>query len=77
MVYLKGIFYRHCSFVYTLTTYPACASYNGDLESYVDDTKTLLSFPLTEADTGIKNLEEDLHKIASWCCENNPLVNPD
>ncbi|CAB4041326.1 Hypothetical predicted protein [Paramuricea clavata] len=54
-----------------------CASYNGDLESYVDDTKTLLSFPLTEADTGIKNLEEDLHKIASWCCENNLLVNPD
>ena len=54
-----------------------CASYNGDLESYVDDTKTLLSFPLTEVDTGIKNLEEDLHKIASWCCENNLLVNPD
>ncbi|CAB3993932.1 Hypothetical predicted protein [Paramuricea clavata] len=54
-----------------------CASYNGDLESYVDDTKTLLSFPLTEADTGIKNLEEDLHKIASWCRENNLLVNPD
>ena len=37
----------------------------------------MLSFPLTEADTGIKNLEEDLHKIASWCCENNLLVNPD
>lgn len=54
-----------------------CASYNGDLESYVDDTKTLLSFPLTDVDTGIKNLEEDLYKIASWCCENNLLVNPD
>jgi hypothetical protein len=33
-----------------------------ELESYIDDTKTLLSFPLTEADTGIKSLEEDLHK---------------
>ena len=52
-------------------------SQNSSLESYVDDSKVLLSFPLCEIDTAIKNLEEDLHRLAIWCCENYLLINPE
>ena len=50
-------------------------SQNSSLESYVDDSKVLLSFPLCEIDTAIKNLEQDLHRVAIWCCENYLLIN--
>jgi hypothetical protein len=49
---------------------------DSNLESYVDDSKILLSFPLREIDSAITNLEQDLHRVASWCCENNLLINP-
>ena len=52
-------------------------SQNSSLESYVDDSKVLLSFPLCEIDTAIKNLEQDLHRVAIWCCENYLLINPE
>ena len=41
-----------------------------DLESYVDDSKVSLSFSLPDVDTSITNLEQDLLRVAAWCCEN-------
>ena len=40
------------------------------LEAYVDDSKTFLSFSLS-------HIEEDLHRIFEWCCNNSLLVNPE
>ncbi|CAB4039973.1 Hypothetical predicted protein [Paramuricea clavata] len=51
-------------------------SRDSSLESYVDDSKVLLSFPLRQIDEAIANLEQDLHRVASWCCENHLLINP-
>ena len=48
-----------------------------NLESYVDDSKLFLSFPLIELDEAIEKLEQDLLSVAQWCCENHLLINPD
>lgn len=48
-----------------------------NLDSYVDDTKVYLSFPINNVNQAIKNLEEDLYKVAMWFCENQLLINPD
>ena len=40
------------------------------LESYIDDSKVLLSFPVTDFNASKIKLEEDLRKVAIWCCEN-------
>ena len=48
-----------------------------NLESYVDDSKLFMSFPLVELDAAIEKLEQDLHIVAQWCCENHLLINPD
>ena len=46
-------------------------------ESYVDDSKLFLSFPKREMDNGLEYLTEDLLRVASWCCHNHLLINPD
>ena len=43
----------------------------------VDDSKVFLSFSLPDVDTAIANLEQDLLRVAAWCCENQLLINPD
>ena len=48
-----------------------------NLESYVDDSKLFLSFPLIELDAAIDKLEQDLLSVAQWCCESHLLINPD
>ena len=53
------------------------ASSSSNLESYVDDSKLFLSFPLIELDAAIEKLEQDLLSVAQWCCENHLLINPD
>ena len=40
-----------------------------NLESYVDDSKLFLSFPLIELDAAIEKLEQDLLNVAQWYCE--------
>ena len=45
---------------------------SGSLESFVDD-----SFPVKDATTVVQLLNEDLAKIATWCCYNGLLINPD
>ena len=49
----------------------------GDLESYVDDSKLYLSFPIKYASEVMWNINEDLSKITAWCCHNSLLINPD
>ena len=46
------------------------------LESYVDDSKVFLSFPLLflDIDSAVWKLEDDLCNVATWCCDNNLLI---
>ena len=46
----------------------------GSLECYVDDSQLYLSFPVRDA---ADQLTEDLRNIATWCCKNSLLINPD
>ena len=46
------------------------------LESYVDDSKLLLSFPLDDIDSAKTTIEQDLHRVAKWCSLNDLLINP-
>ena len=62
-----------CIYVNDLPTAPTFCN----LESYVDDSKLFMSFPLVELDAAIEKLEQDLHSVAQWCCENHLLINPD
>ena len=62
-----------CIYLNDLPTAPTFCN----LESYVDDSKLFMSFPLVELDAAIKKLEQDLHSVAQWCCENHLLINPD
>ena len=41
------------------------------------NSKVILSFSLPDVDTAIENLEQDLLRVAAWCCENQLLINPD
>lgn len=49
--------------------YLPLASSFCNLESYVDDSKLFLSFPLIELDAATEKLEQDLLSVAQWCCE--------
>ena len=49
---------------------------NCSIESYVDDTKLYLSFEIKERETALSQLTQDLNKVASWCCTNRLLINP-
>ena len=44
---------------------------------YVDDSKIFLSFPVTDAQSAERVLEEDLRRVAAWCCKNQLLINPE
>ena len=46
------------------------------LESYVDDSKLLLSFPVKDIDSAKATIEQDLHRVAKWCSLNDILINP-
>ena len=50
---------------------------SGSLESFVDDSKLYLSFPVKDATTVVQLINEDLAKIATWCGYNGLLINPD
>ena len=47
------------------------------LESYVDDSKLFISFPIKNVDVVARQLTEDLRGIAAWCCANSLLIDPD
>ena len=46
------------------------------LESYVNNSKLLLSFPVKEIDSAKATIEQDLHRVAKWCSLNDLLINP-
>ena len=48
-----------------------------NLESYVDDSKTFLSFTLSNMNHSLRQVEEDLCRVFEWCCRNSLLVNPE
>ena len=81
MVSFKERFYHHfysilfnTSIIY-LNGLPLAPS-SCDLESYADDLKLFLYFPLIELGAVIEKLEQDL-SVAQWCCENHLPINPD
>ena len=47
------------------------------LESYVDDSKSFLSFSVSTMDRSLTAIEEDLEGVFEWCCNNSLLINPD
>ena len=47
------------------------------VESYVDDTKVYLSCSSKNNDSCLAKVSDDLRLIASWCCTNKLLINPD
>ena len=49
----------------------------SSVESYVDDTKIYLSCSSENIDSCIAKVSADLRLIASWCCTNKLLINPD
>ena len=49
----------------------------GSLESFVDDSKLFVSFPIKNINVVTAQLTEDLRKIAAWCCTNSLLINPE
>ena len=49
----------------------------SSVESYVDDTKVYLSCSSKTIDSCLAKVSEDLRLIASWCCTNKLLLNPD
>ena len=60
-------------YINDLPTVPEC----GSLESFVDESKLYLSFPVKDATAVVQLISEDLAKIATWCCYNGLLINPD
>ena len=62
-----------CIYLNDLPTAPTFCN----LESYVDDSKLFMSFPLVELDAAIERLEQDLRIVAQWCCENHLIINRD
>ena len=46
------------------------------LESYVDHSKLLLSFPVKDIDSAKATIEQDLYRVAKWCSLNDLLINP-
>ena len=51
-------------------------NYKPENESYVDDSKLLLSFPVKDIDSAKTTIEQDLHRVAKWCSLNDLLINP-
>lgn len=48
----------------------------SSVESYVDSTKVYLSCSSKNIDSSLAKVSEDLRLIASWCCTNKLLINP-
>ncbi len=48
-----------------------------NVESFMDDSKLYLSFPRIGIKGGLEDLKADLLPVASWCCLNLLLINPD
>ncbi len=47
------------------------------LESFVDGSKLYLSFTIKDAEVAETQLNNDLKRIAAWCCSLSLLINPE
>ena len=74
MAYHRGLFWGLLCSVFTWTTYRPLLSFQV---SYVDDTKVYLSCSSKNIKSCLAKVSEDLRLIASWCCTNKLLINPD
>ena len=48
-----------------------------DLNSFVDDLKLSLSFPIKDVADARRNLKDDLRHVVAWCSKNELLINPE
>ena len=79
VVCLKVVYLVRCCLVFMLTIcrlasklIKKCSS-----ESYVDDTKLLLSFHINNSSTAVVDLNGDLIRRRNWCFDNLLLLNPE
>ena len=70
--------YRFCAIrsITNHTRSPGAPQFR-QLESYVDDSKVLLSFSISDAIDAKFKLEDDLRNVTTWCCTNDLLINPE
>ena len=47
------------------------------LESFVDDSKTFLTFSVSSMNCSLEAMEEDLQRIFQWCGNHSLLINPE
>ena len=47
------------------------------LQSFVDDSKLHLSFPVKDIYSAARQITEELKEVASWCSQNSLLINSD
>lgn len=52
------------------------APQNCSVQSYVDDTKLVISFKMKDTVNAFADLRVDLHRIGQWCSNNHLLLNP-
>ena len=52
------------------------APQNCSLQSYVDDTKLVISFKMKDRVNAFADLRVDLHRTGQWCSNNHLLLNP-
>jgi hypothetical protein len=66
--------FHHYHFVFTWTIFPpylVTPTLNRTLMTRKFSSPSILR----QIDAAITNLEQDLHRVASWCCENHLLIN--
>ena len=72
----QGSILRPLMFSLYMNDLPSVVKFSS-VESYVDDTKVYLSCSSNNIDSCLAKVSEDLRLIASWCCTNKLLINPD
>jgi hypothetical protein len=70
----RGFLLHVFSSIYTDSLPSTTKSCN--LQSFVDDSKTFLTFPVSSINCSLEAIEEDLQRIFQWCCNHSLLINP-
>ena len=55
---------------------PSFSTKKCSIQSYVDDTKHVVSFKMKDTVNAFADLRDDLHRIGQWCSNNLLLLNP-
>jgi hypothetical protein len=61
-----------CIYINDLSRVPQAS----ELESFVDDSKIFMSFPIEDIASAKTKIEEDLKLVAAWFFENKLLITP-